>query len=217
MFTMILRTHWAWTRLVVAGVSLLAFLMPAFAWRMAGGNSSAFGAVQLMDGLSVLGPLLAFLALMGPFVLAVYPWTLDAETNHVYPLTLPITWTRYVGMRYVAGALTLIVPAAALYLGSRFVVSLVVLPPLLQAYPGSLAIRFLLAMLVAYSASFSLQYLAGRRATLVALVSLLALLLVATILEVSGLNSIVNRLGNLLFDPRGPFGVFTDTWVLIDV
>ena len=217
MFVMILRTHWAWTRLLVGAVALLAFLMPAFAWRISKGYSESVSVLQLMDGLSVLGPMLGFLALFGSFVLAVYPWTLDAETKHVYPLALPVSWTRYVGMRYAAGALTLLVPSLALYIGCRFALSLITLPPMLQAYPGALAVRFLLAALVAYSASFALQYLAGRRAALVALLLVLGFAVTLTAMEISGAKALSDAIGVFLFDFPGPFGVFTQSWVLIDV
>jgi hypothetical protein len=217
MFAMILRTHWAWTRLLVGAVALLAFLMPAFAWRISKGYSDSVSVLQLMDGLSVLGPMLGFLALFGSFVLAVYPWTLDAETKHVYPLALPVSWTRYVGMRYASGALTLLVPTLALYIGCRFALSLITLPPMLQAYPGALAVRFLLAALVAYSASFALQYLAGRRAALVALLVVLGFAVALTVLELSGAKALSDAIGVFFFDFPGPFGVFTQSWVLIDV
>jgi len=217
MFAMILRTHWAWTRLLVGAVALLAFLMPAFAWRISKGFDGGLNVFQLMDGLTVLGPMLAFLALFSSFVLAVYPWTLDAETKHVYPLALPVSWTRYVGMRYAAGALTLLVPSLALYIGCRFALSLTTLPPMLQTYPGALAVRFLLASLVAYSASFALQYLAGRRAAIVALLVVLTFAVTLTALELAGAKGVSDAIGVFLFDFPGPFGVFSQSWVLIDV
>jgi hypothetical protein len=217
MFAMILRTHWKWTRLLVGGIALLAFLMPALAWRLSGIGSRIVGPTQLIDGLTLVGPMLAFLALLGAFVLAVYPWTLDAETKHVYPLTLPITWTRYVGMRYLAGALTMILPAIALYIGCRFALSFIELPPLLRAYPGALSVRFLLAALVAYSVTFALQYLAGRRATLVALLIMLGFALLITGLELFGARGAGNAIGEFLFQWPGPFGIFSQSWVLIDV
>lgn len=217
MFTMILRTHWKWTRLLVGGIALLAFLSPALAWRLSGIGSRLVTPMQLMDGLVVLGPMLAFLALLGAFVLAVYPWTLDAETKHVYPLALPITWPRYVGMRYLAGAITMLLPALALYIGCLFALSFVELPPLLRAYPGALTVRFLLAALVAYSVTFALQYVAGRRATLVALMVMLGFTLLITGLELAGANGVGNAIGEFLFQWPGPFGVFTQSWVLIDV
>lgn len=217
MFAMILRTHWLWTRMLVAGLALIAFLMPAAAFRLSGLDGVVAGATRLMDGLSILGPMLAFLALFGSFILAVYPWTLDAETKHVYPLSLPVTWPSYVGMRYLAGAITLLLPTVALYLGSRFAISMVELPPLLRAYPGALALRFLLAALIAYSLSFALQYLAGKRATLVALLLVLGTTVLYVLLGLFGPKGAGDAIGTFLFEWPGPFGVFSQSWVLIDV
>lgn len=217
MFAMILRTHWMWTRLLVSGLAVIAFLMPAAAWRLTSRGNGIDGAMGLIDGLSILGPMLGFLALFGSFILAVYPWTIDAETKHVYPLSLPITWPRYVGMRYLAGTITLLLPTLALYLGSRFAVSLIELPPLLRAYPGALALRFLLAALVAYSMSFALQYLAGKRATVVALLLVLGLTGFFMVLDLTNAKGVGDAIGTFLFDWPGPFGVFSQSWALIDV
>ncbi len=216
MFRTILRTHWMWTRTLVAGISLVVFLMPAAAWRLGGGRTILVGR-SVADGMQALGPMLAFLALLGAFVLAVYPWTVDAETKHVYPLSLPITWTRYVGMRFLAGALTLVVPAVALYLGGRLAVSMIVLPPLLHSYAGALAVRWLLAAFVAYSMSFALQYLAGRRATVVALLIVLGIVGLFAGLELAGARDVGDAIGRFLFEFPGPLGVFSERGVLIDV
>lgn len=172
---------------------------------------------SVADGMQALGPMLAFLALLGAFVLAVYPWTVDAETKHVYPLSLPITWPRYVGMRFVAGALTLVLPAVALYLGGRLAVSMIELPPLLRSYAGALAVRWLLAAIVAYSLSFALQYLAGRRATVVALLIVLGIVGLFAVLELAGAHDVGDAIGRFLFEFPGPLGVFSERWVLIDV
>lgn len=217
MFAMILRSHWMWTRTLVSGVAFIAFILPAAVWRLSGGGDGFTSTARLLDNMTLMGPLLSFIALFGAFVLAVYPWTIDAETNHVYPLSLPVSWPRYLGMRFLAGSLTLLLPALALYLGSLLVVSLIELTPLLRAYPGALAVRFLLALLVAYALSFALQYLAGRRATLVALLLLLGTLGLFAALEILGQKELGDAIGRFLFEWPGPLGVFTQSWVLIDV
>lgn len=216
MFPVILRSTWSWTRTVVLGLAALTFFLPAIAWRMTEGARGGT-AMGLINSFELLGPLLGFTALFGAFLLAVYPWTIDAETKHVYALSLPVEWSRYVGMRYVAGALTLLLPALALYLGSRFAVAFVSLPELLQAYPGALAMRFLLATLVSYSLSFALQYLAGRNATKVLLVFLLGIVLIVSVFEMAGMSSLGRQVGSFLFEWPGPLAIFTQTWVLIDV
>lgn len=217
MFAMIARTQFAWTRHVLGGFAVIAFLMPALAWRLAGDNAGATGAAQLLDGFSALGPMLGFLSFLGPFVVAAYPWMVDAESNHVYPLSLPLRWERFVAMRYLAGALSLLIPVIALYLGARLALAFIVLPDLLQSYAGPVAVRFFLAALVSYSATFALQYLAGRNATRVALVLLVALGVLLVILGVTGQVRAANAIGTFLFEWPGPFAIFTDPWTLIDV
>jgi hypothetical protein len=217
MFAMILRTQWSWTRAAVGGFALLAFFFPALAWRGFADTGRSGDVGSVMEAFAALGPMLGFLAVLGPFVLAALPWTIDHETKHVYALSLPVTWARFVWMRFAAGAATLILPSLALYIGCRAVLSMLELPPLLRAYPGALSLRFLFACLVAYGATFALQYLAGRRAAVVALVSLLSLGLVGVVMAMLGFGEGVTAIGNFLFDWPGPLAIFVEPWTLIDV
>lgn len=217
MFTMILRTQWAWTRSIVGGFALIAFLMPALAWRLGADNSAGSAMMQMLNGMSLLGPMLGFLALLGPFVLAAYPWMVDADANHVYPLSLPLRWRDFVAMRFASGALTLLVPTVALFLGATLAVSQIELPDTLRAYTGALSVRFLLAALLSYSATFALQYLAGRNATRVAVIGLGALGLLFVLSAVLDATWIFERIGSALFDWPGPLAIFTEPWTLIDV
>ena len=217
MFAMMFRTQWQWTRLPLLGFAALAFVFPSLAWQIGRAAGSPGNAAQLLDGFALLGPMLGFLALLGPFVIAALPWTIDHQTQHVYPLALPVSWARWVGMRFAIGALTLVLPAFALYVGAAATVAQFTLPPLLQSYAAALALRFLLAALVAYSGAFALQYLAGRRATQVAvtaMVGVLGLVLIATLL---GLGSQVEYAFELLFRAPGPLAIFVEPWTLIDV
>ena len=218
MFATILRTQWAWTRLHVAGIALLAFVAPVFSWRLvADPNPNVSSAFQLIEGFAPLSVILTGIALLGPFLLAALPWTIDAETKHVYPLSLPMKWSQFISMRFAAGALTLLIPAAALYLGSVAVVAMVDLPPLLRAYPGALTLRFLLAMLVTYGAAFALQYLAGRRAAIVVLLALIAMMVIGLAAWMIGAGDAIDAIGRFLFTWPGPFAIYAETWTLIDV
>lgn len=216
MFRQVLYTQVKWTRVVLAIVAVLAFVTPAATWRLAdlADGASARG---MMGALSTVGPLLAMLAVVAGFVMAAQPWIVDAAAKHVYPLALPVTWTRYVGMRFAAGALTLLVPAAALWLGAVLLVAAIDLPPTLRAYPGALALRFLLGAALAYAMTFTLQYVAGRRSTLVALVILLAGIGVVMMLGFTGNEELLTRIGGWLGDWPGPFAVYLADWKLIDV
>lgn len=217
MIAMLVRTQWAWTRNALLGFATVAFLTPALAWRLTSGGFSSAPALQVMDGFATVGFLLSIIAMMGAFAIAALPWTVDAEARHVYPLSLPIGWTQFVAVRYLAGAAALVVPAFALYLGALATLAMIEMPPLLQAYPGAIAVRFFLAAFVAYSATFALQYLAGRQAAVVALLALVGLIGIAFGLWLLGLEGAVDATMQFLFDWPGPLAVFTDPWTLIDV
>ncbi|MBX3132611.1 MAG: hypothetical protein KF689_04395 [Gemmatimonadaceae bacterium] len=216
MFAMVFRTQWRWTRLTVGGFALLAFLFPALAWRLGSGIFQR-GEIAVMEGFQALGPMLGFLALFGPFVLAAQPWTIDHETRHVYPLSLPIPWSRWVAMRFAAGALTLVLPAIALYLGAWLLLANLELPPLLRGYPGAMALRFLFACLIAYGATFALQYLAGKRAAAVFLALLVGVSLTLGSLALLGYPNVAESVGKFFFEWPGPLAIFVEPWTLIDV
>ncbi|MBX3173181.1 MAG: hypothetical protein KF709_02110 [Gemmatimonadaceae bacterium] len=215
-FAMILRTQWTWTRTALLSVTALAFLLPIILIRLytLGGISSTLNAI--VEQTTLQTPL-TLLAIIGPFVLAALPWAADAEAKHVYALSLPIPWREYVALRYGAGAVFLLLPALALYVSTLLLLSRVTLPDVLHAYPGALALRFLLASLVAYSATFALQYLAGRRGPAVLLGVLVGAVLLGGVAVVSGHSSWIDAVQRGLIEWPGPFAVFVEPWVLIDV
>lgn len=217
MFAMMFRTQWRWTRVAVMSIAGLALIFPTLARYLTRSLGSEDALRQVLDGFQVLGPMLGFLALLGPFILAALPWTIDHETRHVYPLSLPVEWSWWVGTRFVIGAITLVIPAIALYIGAWATVSALELPPLLRAYPGALAIRFLLASLLSYAISFALQYLAGRRATHVAATGLVAVLVIILAATLVGQTDLVERAAEYLFVWPGPLALFIEPWTLLDV
>ena len=109
MFRQILITHVRWTRNVVLGAGLLNLLLPVAIWNLSfiGGISPM--ATPYVRGFENLGPIAIFFACVAGFAIAVLPWTIDAQARHVYPLALPIAWTRYVAYRFTAGALMVLV------------------------------------------------------------------------------------------------------------
>ena len=216
-FGMILRTQWAWTRIAVAMLSLVSFLMPAVIWRIGSRGFGGSGTRTLVAAFEMTGPFLSVVAVLGAFVLAALPWIIDNESKHVYALSLPMPWSQFVAMRFGAGALTLLAPALALYLGALAVLAMIEMPPLLRGYPGSLSLRFLLALLVAYAASFALQYIAGRRAAIVMLIALLVISGLSVIFWALGVHDVIDSVGKFLFVWPGPFAVFAEPWTLIDV
>ncbi len=218
MFRQILFTQLRWTRTMIAAMAILTFLTPAMAWWL--GATRVLNPQSpraIMAGFQSVSMILIITSLLGAFLVAAYPWTQDAAAKHVLPLSLPVTWRRYVAMRFGAGALTLVLPALTLWLGSVATLALIDLPSTLRAYPGTLALRFLLATLMAYAGTFALQYLAGRRSAIVMLVVLLGGLVLGLVLQFAGLNFIVERFFEFLTTSPGPLAVFAADWKLVDV
>lgn len=216
MFRQILWTQFKWTRVMLAILAVVAFLTPAVAWRLADLVSGS-AAYAILIGFSNIGPTVALTSIVGAFVLAAQPWTVDAATRHVYALSLPVPWPRYVAMRFGAGLITLLVPTLALWFGSLLALSMVELPSTLRAYPGTLALRFLLASALAYAATFALQHLAGRKSALVLLFTMLGGGFIWFALMAAGFNEGLDRIGSWLTEWPGPFAIYTADWKLIDV
>jgi len=217
MFAQVLRTQWAWTRVPTLLLAVAVFVIPSLMWRLTGATIGALAPYQLMRAFEMIGPMLSSIAIIGAYALAALPWTYDAETRHVYPMSLPVPWKTFVGMRFAAGAITLLVPTLGLLLGSLFILAQLELPPVLHAYPLELSLRFFLALLMLYSGSFALQYLAGRRATVIVLLLLLLSVPAVALLSAIGGASVTAFLARWLFEWPGPFAILTEPWRLIDV
>lgn len=221
MFGQILTTQLRWTRSLLLGFGVLAFLLPVGAWNITSGgrtegDSMAF-AMPFIEGFQLVGPLAVILALLAGFLMAALPWAQDHQGRHVYALSLPITWSRYVRMRYAAGAVLLATIAIAFLAGSLLALSLVTLPPVLHAYPFALATRFFVATVLAYSLSFALQYLGGKRAAPILLGILVTWLLGGITLDLIGLDAVSEAIARFFLRWPGPFAIFAEPWRLVDV
>lgn len=218
MFGQILYTQVKWTRGALAVLSVVAFAAPAGLWRFAHtGSDGTVNAMGVMRGFEVLGPLLALLAFFSGFMAVAQPWAVDAAARHVYPLSLPIAWSRYLGLRFGAGALLLLIPTVALWLGCLLALSLVEIPDTLNSYPGTLAIRFLFGALLTYAGMFAVQYVSGRKAAHVLLAALIVGVALTLAAEFTGNRTLITAAIGFLLDWPGPLAVFGNTWMLVDV
>lgn len=218
MFGQILYTQIKWTRPLLAFVSVVAFGLPVLFWRVGGSVAwNDASALQIVYGFGAFGPAIAILAAATGFLIVAYVWSIDAAARHVYPLSLPITWSRYAAMRFGAGVLTLLLPTIALLLGSLFVLANITLPPTLHAYPFTVALRFFLGATLSFALSFLLQYLMGRRAVVTVAILLFAVLGIGFAADLLGLDAYVAQGIRLLIVWPGPLAVFAAQWALIDV
>lgn len=218
MFGQILYTQMKWSRAALALLSVITFAAPAGVWRAASGSYwRSYSAMEVMSGFSALGFMLAMMSFFCGFLIVAQAWQVDAAARHVYPLSLPIPWSKYVAMRFGAGAILLLIPTVALWLGCLLVLALIQLPDTLQAYPITLSARFLLGSLVGYAVVFAIQYLSGKKAAYLFLGGTVAFVLIAAVVQSTGNGDLLRVAFEYLFNWPGPLAVYGSEWMLIDV
>ena len=217
MLRQVFYVQWKWARVELLAYSMLAFLAPTLLLKIALSNSSDAGIGYLLSVVAGTGVFFVALAWMCGLSFAVKPWLADQAGRHVYALSLPVPWAAFVRLRFLAGAALLVIPTLAVWIGGVLATATTAMPATLHAYPGGIAVRFLLSSLVFYASIFLLQYLAGRNAVKVA-VGFLGILLVAEAgWRLVGHASAFEAAWNLITQWPGPFETLTARWMLIDV
>lgn len=213
-FRAIVQTQWKWTRTVVLLASLAAFGLPLASLQSARDAMTPQHFIGIMQSWGVGYALLAGLS---GLVVALAAWGHDHQGRHVYALALPIVRTRYVLLRFGAGALFLALPAVALLLGALAVRAGGSIPEGLHAYPFALALRFALAAAVSYALFFAIG--SGTTKTAAAVLGAMAVLLFAQyVLSVVGIRyDLLSRVADFVFVSPGVLSVFSGRWMLIDV
>lgn len=231
MFRTLLHLNWKSARL-----GLLPFLIAAFALPILSvqritlqpgiPESASVRASQLLFTLQFWTPVFPALAFALGTVLALLVWNWDHRGDHVYPLTLPLSRPRYVGLKMGTGALLLLFPVFLFWIGSLLATSFTEIPEGLRAYPNAIAFRFLLAALIAYAVFFALASGTMRTAILL-LTTLVALMILGELVPsfLGGLLgheavrdfSLMEWLLHSSLEWPGPFQVYSGNWMLIDV
>lgn len=218
MFRMILFTQWKWSRLALLLGVLAAFVLPILSVQRAGDPElRAFIARELLATVQSWSVLYPALAAGTALVLALSAWGPDHRGRHVYALSLPIPRWHYALQRYGAGIVLLIGPVLALWLGALLAVSMASIPDGLHVYPGALALRFALAVAVAYSVFFAITAGTTRTAGFV-LAGIGAIVTVQVLLLAAGLKvDLLPFIGDRVLLWPGPLEIFSGRWMLIDV
>jgi len=231
MYQPMLFVHWKQVRLALIPFMLAAFGLPLLVVQGLGSP----GAVGTATGTVMAYRFLASYDFWTPFfpglatgvgmILALTAWNWDHQLKHVYALSLPVPRWQYALLKMGAGAAIATLPAVALWVGALLASASVTLPSGLHAYPTALALRFLAATLLAYSAFFAAA--AGTvRTTLWIISGVTAFLLfgnlVPEFLTALGFESfarvdLVGAVWDAMARLPGPFEVFTGKWLLIDV
>lgn len=218
MFRMILLTQWKWSRIVLCAATIAAFAVPIISVQSFGDADGGWidgrRALQLMRA---FGAWYALLAAASGLALAVTAWSADHRGRHIYALSLPVPRWRLVLLRFGAGATLMALPVIALWAGALLATSSIEIPPGLQAFPTALAIRFALAMLVAFGMFFAISAGTPRTAGWV-LGAIFSVFLVAGLGQTFGLpDRLMEEINSVIYSWPVMLEIFNGSWMLIDV
>lgn len=219
MFRVILWSQWKWSRFVVLAGAAVGLCVPILSVHLTSTDAGA-GAERtlvLLQQVRAWGSLYPILAGGLGLLVAMSAWAADHRGRHVHALTLPVPRWKYVLLRYCSGAVVLALPALLLLVGGLLAAATAELPSGLEAYPFSLAVRFALALLTAFSLFFAVSGGTPRTAGLILSV-LGALVLFGVIAGTTGwAQEFGVRLLSFLLQGWGPLDIFTGRWMLVDV
>jgi hypothetical protein len=215
---MILFTQWKWSRLILLPAVIAAFALPVFSVQVAGTpNQSGWEARRMLSAVQSWGLAYPLLATGIALAMAMTAWGADHRGRHVYALSLPVPRWHYALQRFGAGIVLLIAPALALWIGATLAAATATIPTGLHAYPLALALRFTLALAVAYAVFFAITAGTTRTAGYVLAtlggIVLIQILAASAGIEIQLLPFVSDR---MLLWP-GPFEIFSGRWMLIDV
>src|SRR5256885_11060199 len=168
MFRVILYTQWKWSRLIVVLGSVAGFALPIISLQGPDRpDSSPLTPGDLLRTVQSWGVLYPVLAATLGLLVALTTWTPDHRGRHVHALILPVPRWRYVLLRFGAGMVLLAAPIVAVMAGALLATRTATIPAGLQGYPGALAVRFALAVLVAFAGFFAVSAGTARAAGIV--------------------------------------------------
>lgn len=226
-FRSMLYLDWRMTRWLILALTPLAFGLPLLALRTASLSAASAprqGALSMLMVLDVWAPFFPLLASLTGAAIALGVWSWDHQQGHVWALSLPVSRSRYVLDKLAAGALLLLIPVVALWLGTLLGTAWATIPDGLRGYPHALAFRFLLAVLLIYALMFALA--AGTKKTAGWVIgSFLTIMIGGTIL----VDALAAGFGvddpwtpleffiELIATWPGPLHVFGANWLPVDV
>jgi len=218
MFRVMLYNQWKWSRLIVLLGSVAGFALPIISLQGAArADASPLVPADLLRSVQSWGVLYPVLAATLGLLVAIATWTPDHRGRHVHALVLPLPRWRYVLLRFGAGAALLTAPIIAVTAGALLATWSATIPAGLQGYPATLAARFALAVLVAFSVFFAVSAGTARTAGII-LTLIGAVILVQILAHVASVDlDLLGKLQLVVLSWPGPLAIFAGRWMLIDV
>ncbi len=215
MFNAVLYTQWKWARTPLLVLALASFALPVLSVRSQ--SDPGLPAVALLSRIQSWGLVYPLLALCLGLLIALLIWMPDRSGRHIYALSMPVPRWRFVLLRFGAGLVLVMVPVALLGIGTLIATAATRMPPGVNAYPGAITLRFLLATLVAFSLAFAVA--AGTSRLTKAVLGILCLVIAVEVaLSLAGVTGVdpVLRLLEWMASPTGPLDIFAGRWMLLD-
>lgn len=228
MYQPMLFLHWKQIRVALIPLMIGAFALPIVSVQGLGtpadGAEATAMAYQALIGIQGWLPTFPILAAVIGLTLGLSAWNWDHQLNHVHALSLPVPRWRYASLKMGAGAMLAVLPALSFWAGAHAAVASLTLPAGLHTYPDALALRFFLAMLGTYAASFALAAGTVRTTAILATGAFLFLLLGGSLggwlghyLPAFQDVNLVETTLKALMSTNGPLEIFSGSWMLIDV
>jgi hypothetical protein len=218
MFRAVLYTQWKWSRFIVVLGAIAGFAIPLLSLQGAArADRGALQTQELLRAVQSWGSLYPLLATTLGLLMAIAAWAPDHRGRHIHALTLPLPRWQYVLLRFGAGFVLLAAPIAAVAMGALLASLTATIPPGLQTYPIALALRFTLALFVAYAVFFAVSAGTARTAGII-LGVIAALILVQVVAHIANIDlDLMSAAQTVLLLGPGPLAVFTGRWMLVDV
>ncbi len=214
MFRAILWSQWKSTRGLVLLTTLMGFALPLASLQSA---RDARRPIEFISAMQRWGSGYAVLAALLGLLVALAAWRPDHLGQHVYALSLPVSRSRYLSMRFGAGAAFLAPTIVGLFLGALVVTASGAVPDGLHSYPVALTLRFALAAVVAYALFFAISSSTSRTAGLI-IATMVGLVFAQYLLIVVGSTryDVLQPVLDFIFYRPGILSVFSGRWMLVD-
>lgn len=217
-FKRVLFAQWLWARLALVVLAVVGFGIPlASVFYGADLDGAAVSRVgEWLVAADRVAGVLPYFALLAGVLVGVLAWTPDIAGKHVYALVLPVSRAYFVTLRFAAGALLTLIPAAAFFVGAAIASLVVSLPPGVHAHPVEVAARFWLATLTVYAIIFAVSSTSRRGQ--IAIIGVIggAVLVDLLLLTLSANFSVTAEAFAFLTNWPGPLAILTGRWALFD-
>lgn len=171
-----------------------------------------FGQVQwLLNRAAFFAPFYPATAVALGILFATGNWLPDATGRWVYAFTLPVSRPHLALLRLGAGTILLLPATVILWVVGMIGVATAGLPAVIQAHPGTIALRFAASTLIVYTFA-SLLTLMGRKVWY-----LVAGIVVLLILSAFGFDGFGPLMDTLFLQRVSPFHALAGSWLFLDV